>query len=162
MAYKVIFIMGVAGSGKTTIGKLLATKKGYSFYDADDFHPKQNIDKMKTGQPLTDEDRWPWLNSIHNFASTAIISHSIIVACSALKQVYRDCLSKGIADNCRWVFLKGDFETIQYRMQKRAGHFMPESLLHSQFEILEIPLHTIELDITKTPDEIVDRIILKL
>jgi gluconate kinase len=76
--------------------------------------------------------------------------------------VYRDCLSKGITNNCRWVFLKGDFETIQYRMQKRAGHFMPESLLHSQFEILEIPLHTIELDITKTPDEIVDRIILKL
>jgi carbohydrate kinase (thermoresistant glucokinase family) len=162
MVYRVIFITGVAGSGKTTIGKLLATKTGYSFYDADDFHPQQNIDKMKAGQPLTDEDRWPWLNNIHQFVSKEIISNNIIVACSALKQVYRDCLSKGIADHCRWIFLNGDYGIIRDRMQKRAGHFMPESLLQSQFEILQIPLESIEVDISKSPEEIVNQIILKL
>ena len=162
MSFKVIYIMGVSGSGKTTIGKLLAAKTGYIFYDADDFHPQQNIDKMKAGLPLADEDRWPWLDSISHFVIDAIISHTIIVACSALKQVYRVRLSKGISDNCRWIFLKGDFETILHRLKKRSGHFMPETLLHSQFKILEIPLHTIEIDISKTPDEIVDQVILKL
>lgn len=154
--------MGVAGSGKTTIGKLLANKTGFLFIDADNFHPRQNIDKMKSGIPLTDKDRWPWLDNIHQFVSKEISSQNIIVACSALKKMYRDCLSDGITDNCKWVFLKGDFETIQQRMQKRAGHFMPEALLQSQFEILQIPLESIEVDISKSPEEIVDQIILKL
>jgi len=162
MGFKVIFIMGVAGSGKTTIGKLLATKTGFTFYDADDFHPRQNIDKMKNGQALTDEDRWPWLQNIHSFISKAIDSHSVIVACSALKQVYRNCLSNGITNQCRWVFLKGDFETILYRMQKRTGHFMPAALLQSQFDIVEHPSNSIEIDILKTPGEIADQIILKI
>ena len=162
MSLKVIYIMGVAGSGKTTIGKLLATKTGFLFIDADNFHPRQNIDKMKAGIPLTDKDRWPWLDNIHEFVSKEISSQNIIVACSALKKMYRDCLSDGITDNCRWIFLKGDYGIIWDRMQKRTGHFMPESLLQSQFEILQTPLHCIEVDISKTPDEIVDEIILKL
>lgn len=154
--------MGVAGSGKTTIGQLLSAKTGYPFFDADQFHDQQNIDKMKSGIPLTDDDRWPWLNNIHLFVSEKLHSTNLIVACSALKQVYRGCLSKEIEENCRWVFLNGDYKTILERMSNRADHYMPAVLLQSQFDTLEIPGNVIELNIEQSPEIIVEQIILNL
>ena len=162
MPYKVIYIMGVAGAGKTTIGQQLSARTGFAFYDADNFHPQKNIDKMQAGQALTDEDRWPWLDNIHSFATEKIKLNNIIVACSALKQVYRDRLCKGIEQHCNWVFLKGDYKIIINRMKNRAGHFMPATLLQSQFEALEIPKGVIEADITMPPNKIVDYIISKI
>lgn len=151
--------MGVSGSGKTTIGELLATKTGFSFYDADDFHSPQNKEKMRAAIPLTDEDRWPWLATIHNFVQAAIKERSVIVACSALKEVYRNILDEGIDTNCKWVFLQGDFDTIQERLQKRKGHFMPAALLKSQFYTLELPAHAMVINIACTPEQITNEII---
>ncbi|MBL0358791.1 MAG: gluconokinase [Chitinophagaceae bacterium] len=162
MQHTIIFIMGVSGSGKTTIGKLLAQKTGYAFYDADNFHPRQNIDKMKAGEPLTDEDRRPWLDHIHDFAAANIGTSNIIIACSALKEIYRQRLNKNIEANCRWVFLKGSYETILQRMQQRTTHYMPSSLLQSQFDALELPQQVIEADISMQPEAIVQHIISKL
>lgn len=159
MPFQVIYIMGVSGSGKTTIGELLSAKTGYSFYDADSFHPQHNIDKMSAGQPLTDEDRWPWLDAIHDFAAKKIITETIIIACSALKNIYREKLSNGIATQCRWVFLNGNFDTIRSRLHTRAGHFMPETLLQSQFDALEYPAGAIKADISLSPQIIVEQII---
>lgn len=150
--------MGVSGSGKTTIGELLAAKTGFSFYDADDFHPKQNKDKMKAAIPLTDEDRWPWLEGIHSFVVTAIKDRSVIVACSALKEVYRNILCREIQGHCIWVFLKGDFDLIQDRLQQRKGHFMPASLLRSQFNTLELPANALVIDVHLSPEQITNKI----
>jgi carbohydrate kinase (thermoresistant glucokinase family) len=155
--------MGVAGSGKTTIGQKLSSKTGYAFYDADYFHPQENIDKMKAGHPLTDEDRWPWLDNIHAFVSGQLQSgNNIILACSALKQVYRDRLSKGIEGQCRWVYLNGSYQTILQRMESRTGHYMPAALLQSQFDALEVPAGTIEVNIDMTPEKIAEEIIEKI
>ncbi len=162
MPYRVIYIMGVAGSGKTTIGRQLSAKTGYPFYDADNFHPQQNTDKMKSGQPLTDEDRWPWLENIHAFAAEKIKTINIIIACSALKEQYRKLLSKEIEPHCRWVYLNGNYETILNRMQTRQGHYMPPALLQSQFEALEIPANAIEADITMEPEAIINFILSKI
>ncbi len=160
--HKVIYIMGVSGSGKTTIGELLSAKTGFSFYDADDFHSQQNKDKMKAAIPLTDEDRWPWLESIHSFVATAIADRSVIVACSALKEVYRNVLCGQITNNCKWVFLEGDFNTIQDRLQHRKGHYMSPALLQSQFDTLELPAHAIVVDIAHSPEQITNEIIKQL
>jgi carbohydrate kinase (thermoresistant glucokinase family) len=162
MLYKVIYIMGVSGSGKTTIGKLLADKTGYPFYDADDFHSNQHIAKMHAGAPLTDEDRWPWLDTIHDFVKKEIIHHNIILVCSALKQVYRERLCKSIEANSSWIYLAGDYTTILNRLQSRNSHYMPASLLQSQFDALEIPEQAICIDIQQSPEEIVATIILKM
>ena len=158
----VIYIMGVAGSGKTTIGQKLSAKTGYAFYDADYFHPQENIDKMKAAQPLTDEDRWPWLDNIHSFVSKQLQTFDIILACSALKEVYRQRLSKGIETQCRWVYLNGSYHIILQRMQNRTGHYMPTTLLQSQFEALEVPENIIEVDIDMTTEKIVNEIITQL
>ncbi len=158
--YKIIFITGVSGSGKTTIGQLLAQKTGYAFYDADDFHPQQNIDKMKAGQPLTDADRQPWLDKMHDFAEEAVTKNNIILACSALKAAYRKSLSRGIETHCRWVLLNGSYQTILQRLQQRQQHYMPASLLQSQFDALEAPgRDTIAIDVCMAPGAIVDKII---
>ena len=162
MSHIVVYIMGVAGSGKTTIGQQLSSQTGFAFYDADNFHPQKNIDKMKSGEPLTDEDRWPWLDNIHSFITQQLQSSSVILACSALKQVYREHLSKGIETQCRWVYLNGSYETILARMQSRTGHYMPATLLQSQFDALELPVNSIEIDITKDPAEIVEEIMSKI
>lgn len=161
MQHKLIIIMGVSGSGKTTIGKLLAAKTGYPFYDADSFHSQANIDKMKAGRPLTDEDRWTWLDNMHAFAAIAIKTGNIILACSALKQSYRHRLTNNIEQHCHWVFLNGNYQTILGRMRQRHGHYMPPNLLQSQFDDLEVPQHAIEADITMAPDTIVQYIISK-
>lgn len=151
--------MGVSGSGKTTIGQELSARTGYSFYDADNFHTKENKAKMNAGIPLTDEDRWPWLKNIHDFVTEQIARNNIIFVCSALKQVYREHLSRAIEKDCKWVFLQGDYDTIMDRLKSREGHYMPSTLLQSQFDTLEIPANVIRVDIRLTPDIIIDNII---
>ena len=159
MPYKVIYIMGVSASGKTTIGQQLSAKIGFPFYDADNFHSSENITKMNKGLPLADEDRWPWLEKIHQFVTEQITTGNIIMACSALKMTYRELLGRSIEGNCIWVFLGGDFDTIRERLKNRTGHFMPPGLLNSQFDALEIPTEAILVDVTDTPATIIDQII---
>lgn len=151
--------MGVSGCGKTTIGQLLSEQTGYPFYDADQFHPEANIQKMASGAPLTDEDRWPWLNAIRSFAEEQSKTSTLILACSALKQSYRDILCDIQSVKIDWVILEGSYEILFNRLQQRAGHFMPAKLLQSQLDILEIPSHAIRVNITLQPFEIVLQII---
>ena len=143
--------MGVSGSGKTTIGKLLAEKTGYAFFDADNFHPPENIAKMNAGIPLTDEDRVPWLQQINLFVIEKLQYQPLIFVCSALKEAYRNQLSQSITTHTRWVLLAGDYNTILNRLNYRADHYMPPSLLASQFAALELPEHALQIDITNSP-----------
>ncbi len=162
MQNKVIYIMGVSGSGKSTIGTQLSKEQGIPFFDGDDFHPKANIDKMKSGQALNDSDRWPWLEAIHTFVGQQLGTESVIIACSALKESYREVLKKGIDGQVIWVYLNGDFDLISKRMSNRDGHFMPNELLASQFETLEIPSYGIHQSIEGTTAEIVNQLISKI
>src|SRR5690606_13394485 len=154
----VFYIMGVSGCGKTTVGKLLAKALDIPFFDGDDFHPDSNIKKMEAGIPLNDDDRHGWLLTLNALAKKNLKKGGII-ACSALKVSYRRILDNGIEKNVIWVFLKGSFKTIYERMKKRKGHYMPPSLLQSQFDALEPPKHAPVLSILKTPEEIVDDIL---
>ena len=134
-----ILLMGVAGSGKSTIGAALAAQLNWPFRDADTFHPAANIAKMSRGEALTDSDRWPWLDAISTWIDHCRSRNvKAIVSCSALKRSYRDRLIKGHTDVCL-VYLKGDKALIQKRMAARADHFMPTGLLDSQFATLEAP-----------------------
>lgn len=162
MPHQLIIIMGVSGSGKTTIAQMLSEKTGWPFYDADAFHPQQNIDKMSAGIPLTDEDRWPWLDSMNAFAKEKLNSSNVILTCSALKEIYRQRLVKDIDYNCRWVYLKGDFNTIVQRMHQREQHYMPAALLQSQFDALEEPADALVEDICQAPENIADHLLNKL
>jgi 6-phosphogluconate dehydrogenase len=140
-------IMGVSGSGKSTIGKLLSEELKIDFFDGDDFHPEENIKKMAQGISLNDSDRYPWLIEINNKCKQAIKERrSVIFACSALKEFYRKILSTGIEKEVVWIYLKGNKEIIGERLQKREGHFMPVSLLESQFDTLEEPIKAIEIN----------------
>lgn len=158
----IIYIMGVSGSGKTTIGRQLAVETGLPFFDGDDFHPVSNIDKMKSGQPLTDDDRIGWLRSINEMARKQSTNAGAIIACSALKEKYRDILEEGMTIPVQWIFLNGSYEVIAERMQQRKPHYMPASLLQSQFDILEVPANAIMIDINNTTDDIVNTIKNKL
>lgn len=151
--------MGVSGSGKTTVGKGLSHKLGMPFFDGDDFHPPGNIQKMESGNALTDDDRSLWLKRIHDFVGKQIQVKSMVFACSALKENYRKILSKGMEDSCIWIFLDGDVEIIQQRLALRQSHFMPASLLQSQFDTLEKPEYGIRVDIRRKPEEILSYII---
>lgn len=144
--------MGVSGCGKSTLGKLVADYLKIPFFDGDDYHPESNVAKMREGQPLTDADREPWLSRINALAVENAES-GCVIACSALKEKYREILSSGIEQKLVWIFLKGDFETIYGRMQQRDGHFMPPALLASQFETLETPEKAIEIPVTLLPGE---------
>ncbi|MEL7268922.1 MAG: gluconokinase [Bacteroidota bacterium] len=159
---RIFIIMGVSGTGKSTIGKLLSQKLDVPFFDGDDFHPERNILKMKSGQPLTDEDRKDWLLALNELAKTQQKSNGGIIACSALKQVYRDMLNAELDPSLVFIFLEGSFELISSRMQARKDHFMPVDLLRSQFDTLEVPEDAIYADISKSPDRIVGDIIQEL
>lgn len=135
-AVAVVMVMGVSGSGKSTVGALLASRLRWEFEDADWFHPASNVDKMHRGIPLTDEDRWPWLAAVAGWIdNTRLAGRHAVIACSALKRRYRDVLIGSRVD-VRLVYLKGDETLIARRIATRHEHFMPQSLLHSQFDAL--------------------------
>ncbi|HUO58880.1 MAG TPA: gluconokinase [bacterium] len=157
----IIVVMGVAGSGKTTVGRKLASVLGFPFFDADDDHPEANKRKMAAGVPLQDSDRQPWLEIIaEEINQMDRRGSSAVWACSALKQKYRDTLSSGV--KVIWVYLKGDKELIRQRLGARKGHFMSPELLDSQFAALEEPKEAIVLDITRDSDKIVQELVEKL
>jgi gluconokinase len=154
----IIIVMGVSGSGKTTIGKLLADSLGWEFSDADSFHSLENVDKMRRGIPLTEADRMPWLQDLQ----TAIKHWSqenknVVLACSALKDSYRQFLLSD-SEGIKLVYLKGPYELIQMRLQERSNHYMSEKLLNSQFNTLEEPLDAISMDVAQPPQIIVQNI----
>ena len=155
----VIIIMGVSGSGKTTIGKLLGNKLNLPFYDADDFHPRNNIEKMAKGLPLNDIDRRPWLEELGKQIKTWESAGGAVLACSALKKNYRKRLITIPKHAIHFVFLSGAFNLIKERLSTRKNHFFDEKLLQSQFDTLEIPTNAFKVTITETPEQIVDRII---
>ena len=155
-------IMGVAGSGKTTIGQLLSDRTGWIFYDADDFHPAENIVKMSQGIPLNDRDRLPWLLTLKNLIhSTISQDRNAILACSALKSSYRDILQIN-HPQVVLIYLQGNYEQIFSRMQYRQGHFMKAEMLRSQFTILEEPQADLVVSVSLAADAIVDQIVNKL
>lgn len=155
----ILIIMGVSGSGKSTVGKLLAVSIGYQFYDADDFHSIENIEKMKNGIALTDNDRASWLEAIRN----QIISKSdnAVIACSALKKSYRDFLAVP-NKQVIYIYLKGDREILEKRLTERKGHYAGPDLLESQLATLEDPIGALVMDIDNKPQAIVERILEQL
>lgn len=158
----IVVVMGVSGSGKSTVGSLLAGRMGWTFRDADDFHPASNVAKMRSGIPLNDEDRRPWLLAIQEYMRTEhAAGRSAVVACSALRESYRDLLLRG-APWVRFVHLTGPREVIAERMQARSGHFMPVTLLDSQLAALEVPSDAWAEDLRRTPEQIVSDVVMKL
>jgi gluconokinase len=156
----IVVLMGVSGSGKTTVGRLLAEKLGWPFADGDDFHPATNVEKMRQGEPLTDEDRRPWLRSLREYIdSVAERGDNLVLACSALSHDYREYLTADNAHYVRYVYLQGSEELIGQRLADRRGHFMPPSLLRSQFDVLEPPQDAIRVDITPAPSIVAEAII---
>lgn len=154
----IIVVMGVSGSGKSTIGKMLAEAMHLPFYDADDYHPAANVQKMQAGIPLDDVDRFSWLTRLHALAEDLLNENGGVIACSALKESYRQILSDGIEPHIKWIFLEGEYDLIESRMQDRHGHYMPVGLLKSQFDALEIPSYAIRVSITNSPAAIVQQI----
>lgn len=149
----IIVIMGVAGSGKSLIGRMLADELHWPFFDADDFHSAANVAKMASGIPLTDEDRRPWLAAIR---ATIKAVDDAVLACSALKQEFREELSDGL--DVRFVHLRGTFDLIDQRLRDRPHHFFRPELLRSQFETLEAREDAIDIDVSRPPREIIDTI----
>ncbi len=160
----IVIIFGVSGAGKTTIGKLLAEELDWQFCEADDFHPRANIEKMQRGIPLTDDDRWPWLESLRELIKRCLAAgEDAVLACSALKQTYRDYLR--VSPDVRFVFLRGDYALIAEQLQHRRGHFMSPALLRSQFADLEEPQPSedvLTIELRGTPRELVEEIKAKL
>src|SRR2546425_4121644 len=147
-----VVLMGVSGSGKTTVGRSLAAELGWTFLDADDFHSQASIAKMAAGIALTDDDRFPWLDRLaEEIRAETARGRDVVLACSALKQAYRERLAQGARQDLVFVYLKGDATTIEPRLALRSGHYMPASLLASQFAALEEPAGAIVVDIRPTP-----------
>lgn len=146
--------MGVSGSGKTTVGKLLASKLNLPFLDADDYHTPESTDKMSRGIPLNDQDRSPWLATLQRIL---IKDHRVVMACSALKQSYRSTLDPD--QHLTWVYLEGSEELIQTRLCQRKGHFMKANMLASQFSTLEIPESVLKADINDAPTTIIKKLL---
>ncbi|WP_372526748.1 gluconokinase [Piscinibacter sp.] len=145
-----IIVMGVCGCGKSSFAEALAAEHGLEFVDGDDLHGEGNIAKMKRGEPLTDDDRWPWLDNVAaTLADARRFPRGIVIACSALRHAYRDRI-RATAGDLRFVFLDAARELIEARMQQRQGHFMPQSLVDSQFHTLERPT-AVETDVTTIP-----------
>ncbi|WP_019928735.1 gluconokinase [Nocardia sp. BMG111209] len=158
----ILLVMGVSGSGKTTIGSLLAGRLGWEYAEADGFHPPANVEKMAAGHPLTDEDRWPWLAAIGAWIDrTSAAGRAGVVTCSALKRSYRDLLRDG-RPQVRLIYLDADPETVARRLTARHGHFFPPDLLASQFTDLETPTddeNPVRIPIDEEPTVIVDALI---
>ena len=159
---RAVILMGVAGSGKTAVGMQVAQKLNWIFLDADNFHPPANIEKMKHGIPLNDEDRAPWLQRLHDELQHQMAEgHSVILACSALKESYRKVLRDEVSPPT-FVYLDVDLQTIRDRLQHRTAHFFPKELMESQFAALEKPKDAIVVDARKPLDEVVDQVIQRL
>lgn len=160
----VLVLMGVAGCGKTTEGVLLAERLDWPFLEGDSLHPRSNVEKMESGQPLTDEDRWPWLEKIAGWMDErAAAGENGIVTCSALKRSYRDLLGRD--RDVTFVYLHGTFDTLRERMESRRGHFMPVSMLESQLETLEEPTpdeSAIWVGVDQAPEVIADEVVERL
>jgi gluconokinase len=160
----IVILFGVSGAGKTTVGELLAQELGWRFVEADDFHPSANIEKMRSGRPLSDEDRWPWLERLREEIQRLIAAgENAVLACSALKRVYRDRLR--VSDEVQFVLLRGDYPLIENQLRSRRGHFMDPALLQSQFDALEEPqpnekVSTVQLG--RAPPAIVNEIVTRL
>ena len=153
----IVIVMGVVGAGKTTVGKLLASQLGWEFADADDFHPESNVEKIRHGIALTDEDREPWLDRLQEAIVRWIAGgKSVVLACSALKRAYRAKLC--VSPQVRFVYLKGSFALIADRLRSRHGHFAGESILASQLAELEEPEQAITVEIRDAPEQMVAEI----
>ena len=158
----IVIVFGVSGAGKTTVGKLLAEDLSWRFYEADDFQPRANIEKMRSGRPLTDEDRWPWLKLLREQITRSLAANAVL-ACSALKRAYRQRLR--VSDYVKFVFLRGDYALIERQLRRRRGHFMNPALLQSQFADLEEPQpdeDVLTIDLGRSPQELGDEIKTKL
>jgi gluconokinase len=159
----VIVLMGVSGTGKTTIGKVLAVEPGWTFVEGDDFHPAENVEKMNAGIPLNDEDRWPWLQALRTRIDKACErGENVVLACSALKEDYREYLEQNSPQCVHYVYLHGPEQLIRRRLAERKGHFMDPALLQSQFQALEPPVGALRVDITPAPEAIAAEIRRKL
>jgi gluconokinase len=151
----IVVLMGVTGSGKTTVGRLLARELGWTFLDADDFHPASNIEKMRRGEPLTDADRRPWLEALRRRVDEACArGENVVLACSALKHAYQDYLQHDVVGQVHYVHLRGSGTLIRERLAARKGHFMNPELLHSQFEALEPSDDAVQIDVSPPPEVI--------
>lgn len=150
----IIVLMGVSGSGKTTVGRLLARQLGWRYYEADEYHSRANVEKMRAGIPLDDDDRGPWLEALRELIRGCLArDESAVLACSALKESYREFLL--IDERVALIYLKVDYEIIQQRLDHRRGHFMNPSLLRSQFDALEEPAADTHVDGSPSPGEVV-------
>jgi gluconokinase len=163
----VIVVMGVSGSGKTVVGEALAKRLDWVFEDADNWHPASNIEKMRSGAALTDEERVPWIRSLSGAVGKwAGDKRDVVLACSALREWHRDALREGVPDRefIRFVYLRGTYEQIDRRLRLRVGHFMPEALLNSQFAALEEPdaSEALIVDVCHSVAAIVDSIVIGL
>jgi gluconokinase len=160
----IVILFGVSGAGKTTIGKMLADQLGWTFYEADDFHPLANVEKMHSGRPLTDEERWPWLERLRDQIARSISAkEEAVLACSALKRAYRERLR--VSEDVKFVFLRGDYALIEKQLHGRRGHFMSPALLRSQFADLEEPgsnEDALTIELGRTPEKPVEEIKTKL
>jgi len=157
----VILLMGVSGSGKTTVGQLLASQLGWEFADGDDYHPAANVEKLRNGIPLTDADRAPWLETLRALIAGWIAAgKNTVLACSALKRAYRESLQ--IGPEVRVVYLRGTPQLLRQRLRARVGHFMTERMLGSQLEALQEPEDSVVVDVDRLPAEIVGGILARL
>jgi gluconokinase len=155
----IVVLMGVSGSGKTTVGRILARELGWTFLDADDYHPAANVEKMRRGVPLNDDDRAPWLVALRKRIDEARdAGEDVVLACSALKHAYQDYLARHGPEGVRYVYLHGSEELLRRRLAERKGHFMNPGLLHSQFETLEPPEGTLRVEVSAPPEVVAGEI----
>ena len=163
---RLVIVMGVSSSGKTTVGKVIAQRLHAPYLEGDDYHPPANIKKMSAGIPLTDDDRWPWLDAVGKAMHDAAGPKGVAVgSCSSLRRAYRDRLVAAAGEPIVFVYLDGSYDEIDARMKARTGHFMPESLLKSQFATLEPPgsdENAIDVPIAATPDMVADVVVKQL
>jgi gluconokinase len=156
----IVIVFGVSGAGKTTVGKLLAEDLDWRFLEADDFHPRSNVEKMRNGRPLTDEDRWPWLERLREQITRCLAAkENAVLACSALKRSYRERLR--VSDDVKFVFLHGDYALVEQQLRRRHDHFMNPVLLRSQFADLEEPEpdeDMLVVELGRAPRELVEEI----